>query len=242
MERQLRRWLPVLLVVLALSLAAVATTGPGVTGRALPPPPPNPELVEPAEDEEEEAPVLRLPEQPVEDQRQESRALAVLAIVYTVLMVLLVVGVLAYLAFHWLRELLTTAVHEQAVGEPATQPDGAAAAQEVRDALRAGLADIDAGGDARRAVIACWLRLERVAAAVGSARLASDTPADLVSRLLSRYQVSREALEQLAEAYRRARYAPAEVGDDLLRVARRALRDVDAELAPLADAAPGSRR
>ncbi len=240
MERQLRRWLPVLLVVLALSLAAVATTGPGVTGRTLPPPPPGPELVEPTGEEEE--PVLRPPDRAVDDDRQESRALAVLAVVYAVLMLLLVVSMLAYLAFHWLRGLLTEPVHEQAVGAPATQPGGAAAAQEVRDALQAGLADIDAGGDARRAVIACWLRLERVAAAVGTARLASDTPADLVSRLLSRYQVSREALEQLAEAYRRARYAPAEVGDDLLRVARRALRDVDAELAPLADAAPWSRR
>jgi hypothetical protein len=241
MERQLRRWLPVLLVVLALSLAAVATTGPGVTGRTLPPPPPNPELVEPTEDEEE-APVLRPPDGAVDDQRQESRVLAVLGVVYAVLMILLVVSVLAYLAFHWLRGLFTEPVHEQAVGAPATQPDGAAAAQEVRDAVRAGLADIDAGGDARRAVIACWLRLERVAAAAGTARLASDTPGDLVGRLLSRYQVSREALEQLAEAYRRARYAPAEVGDDLLRVARRALRDVDAELAPLADAAPWSER
>lgn len=240
MDRQLRRWLPVLVVVLALSLAAVAATGPGVTGRTLPPPPPDPAPVEAAE-EEEDAPVFGQPDGALDDERQESRVLAILAVAYTVLFVLATLTLLGYLVFLGLRRLFT-ALEERETGAPATQPDEATAAQEVREALRAGLADIDAGGDARRAIIACWLRLERAAAAAGTARMAADTPGDLVTRLLSRHRVSRRALEQLAGAYRRARYAPAEVGDDLLQVAGRALRDVDAELAPLADAAPWSQR
>lgn len=240
MDRQLRRWLPVLVVVLALSFAAVAATGPGLTGRELPPPLPNPELAEPPASETE-APIIR---QPVDgaDEQEEDRSLLVALWAYLIVLSVLAATVLAYLLYHGIRWLLTERVARREISPAASQPDDAAHVAEVRDALRAGLADIDAGGDARRAIIACWLRLERVAAAAGTARQVADTPGDLVKRLLSRHQVSREALEQLADAYRLARYAPAAVGDDLLGVARRALRDVDAALGEVAAAAVAAPR
>nr|BFE79756.1 hypothetical protein GCM10020093_023570 [Planobispora longispora] len=83
----------------------------------------------------------------------------------------------------------------------------------VREALRAGLADLDSAGDPRRAVIACWLRLEHAAARAGTPRALADTPADLVARLLAAHRVGEAALERLAAAYRRARYSPHEVDD-----------------------------
>ncbi|GIH81326.1 DUF4129 domain-containing protein [Planobispora longispora] len=101
----------------------------------------------------------------------------------------------------------------------------------VREALRAGLADLDSAGDPRRAVIACWLRLEHAAARAGTPRALADTPADLVARLLAAHRVGEAALERLAAAYRRARYSPHEVDDPLRETARRALAEVDAELA-----------
>jgi hypothetical protein len=151
-----------------------------------------------------------------------------LAVVATVVGVFLYVGV---------RYLLTERVaRRQILQQAASQPPGAQLdLEEVRDAVRAGLADMDAGGDPRRAVIACWLRLERLAAAAGTARLAADTPADLVARLLARHRVSEPALGRLADAYRLARYAPAEVAGELLATARQALEDIDVQLSMVAE-------
>jgi hypothetical protein len=228
MGRQLRRWLPSLVVVLALSLTALAAAGPGLTGRDLPPRPPVGERV----DSSPAAEVV-LPTDPGggTGEMPGSRSLAWAFWAYVVVFSALVAGILGYAVFHGARWLLTERVRRREIPGAASQPaDATAEASEVRDALQAGMADLDAGGDPRRAVISCWLRLERIAAAAGSARLVADTPADLVARLLSRHLVSRPALEQLADAYRLARYAPAQIGESLLAVARRALHDVDAAL------------
>lgn len=117
-------------------------------------------------------------------------------------------------------------------GPPEPQPvqERPASADEVRAALRAGLTGLDAGDDPRRAVIACWLRLEHAAAGAGTPRLAADTTADLVARLLAAHQVGGPALDRLAAAYSQARYAPHEVDESLRVTARRALAEVDAEL------------
>ncbi|MGV9539633.1 DUF4129 domain-containing protein, partial [Streptosporangium sandarakinum] len=77
---------------------------------------------------------------------------------------------------------------------------------------------------------ACWLRLEHAAAGAGTPRLASDTPAELVARLLAGHRVGEPALNRLAAAYRLARYAPHEVTGPLRAEARAALAEVDAEL------------
>ncbi|WP_203878107.1 DUF4129 domain-containing protein, partial [Planobispora takensis] len=129
---------------------------------------------------------------------------------------------------------------ERPAAPPGPEPEPEAPAEaappqetrrEVRRALHAGLAGLDTGDDPRRAVIACWLRLERAAAAAGTPRAAADTSADLVARLLAAHRVGEESLDRLAEAYRRARYGPQEVDDSLREQARRALARVDAELA-----------
>ncbi|HEY1178231.1 MAG TPA: DUF4129 domain-containing protein [Phytomonospora sp.] len=104
-------------------------------------------------------------------------------------------------------------------------------AEEVREVVQAGLADIDAGDDPRKAVIACWLRLEKAAATAGTARMVSDTPGDLVTRLLSAHRVNDRALQRLADSYRQARYAPDVVTEQVRADARQALVEIDAELA-----------
>jgi hypothetical protein len=241
MSPRLGRWLPVLVVVLALAFASLAAAGSGFTGRELPPPPRAEGVGQPPA--ATDGPLLPRPPGDGDVELAESRGLEVLYWIFVTAVGLMMALVLGYLLYLGLRRLFVERVRrDQISGQAASQPDTAAEAAEMRDALRAGLADIDAGGDARRAVIACWLRLERVAAAAGTARLAADTPADLVRRLLSRHLVSRAALEQLAEAYRMARYAPAEVGAELVGVARRALRDVDAALAEQARAGEEAAR
>lgn len=238
MNGQRQRWVPVLFVAALLSLASLATAGPGFLGESVPPTRLVDEL--PEEHREEPTPPPRSSRDgPDEETPFATRLLdvAFLIVVFVVGTVLVVLAVRA--AYQGVRRLLFERVQRQEIERRrATQPAGTEAeAEQVRGAVRAGLADLDAGGDPRRVVIACWLGLERAAAAAGTARLAADTPGDLVGRLLARHRVGRRSLEQLAEAYRRARYAPADISDELAGIARAALRDIAAELpAPVAGA------
>jgi hypothetical protein len=100
-------------------------------------------------------------------------------------------------------------------------------------ALDAGLLDLAADDrDPRRAVIACWVRLEQVAAAAGVPRQPADTPADLVLRLLYRADtpLSGPVLERFAVTYRLARYATRTVDERMRTQARSALRHLRQEL------------
>jgi hypothetical protein len=98
-------------------------------------------------------------------------------------------------------------------------------------ALDAGLIDLsDIDLDPRRAVIACWVRLEQVAAAAGTPRQPSDTPADLVTRLLSGHYVDAASLSGFAAIYREARYATHVVDEQMRGQARAALERLRAEL------------
>jgi hypothetical protein len=102
----------------------------------------------------------------------------------------------------------------------------------VRAAVDAGLSELDdADADPRRAVIACWVRLEDAAAAAGTTRSVGDTSTDLVSRLLAGHLVSASVLDALAEVYREARFATHPVDAATRDQARAALRLLRDELA-----------
>jgi hypothetical protein len=110
-----------------------------------------------------------------------------------------------------------------------TEPD---AADEVVAALDAGLLDLsDADSDPRRAVIACWVRLEQAAAAAGTPRRPGDTPTDLVSRLLAEQHVGADVLSGFAAVYREARYATHTVDERMRADARAALQSLRTDLA-----------
>jgi hypothetical protein len=114
--------------------------------------------------------------------------------------------------------------------EPAVKP--MVAADEVVAAVDAGLSDLsDTDVDPRRAVIACWLRLEEVAAAAGTPRHPADTPTDLVTRLLAAHMDADPAvLGAFADIYRRARYATHSVDEQMRGQARTALERVRSAL------------
>ncbi len=103
--------------------------------------------------------------------------------------------------------------------------------EQVIAAVEAGLSDLDdSDTDPRRAVIACWVRLEHAAAAAGTPRHVGDTPTELVIRLLAGHAVSAAVLYPLAEVYRLARYAKHTVDNTMRDQARAALQQVRAEL------------
>jgi hypothetical protein len=98
-------------------------------------------------------------------------------------------------------------------------------------ALDAGLDRLgDRDTDPRRAVIACWVRLEDAAAAAGTPRHPGDTPTDLVARLLAAHRVSRPVLDEFAAVYREARYATHVVDERMRAAAVRSLSHLRAEL------------
>jgi hypothetical protein len=124
--------------------------------------------------------------------------------------------------------------------EPAP-PVAASRRSEVIAAVDAGLFDLDDNDtDPRRAVIACWVRLEVAAAAAGTPRQPGDAPADLVLWLLAAHQVSAGVLLPLADVYRLARYATHTVDSGMRDTARAALRQLRAELA--AEPAMGTQK
>jgi hypothetical protein len=145
-----------------------------------------------------------------------------------VLCLLAVVGVVVLVFWLLLRSGLRT--KERKLTEaPAADPK--VAREHVIAAVDAGLTELDdADADPRRAVIACWVRLEQAAAAAGTPRAPGDTPTDLVTRLLAEQQVSAIVLYPLAEVYRLARYATHTVDATMRDQARGALGQLRAEL------------
>jgi hypothetical protein len=99
-------------------------------------------------------------------------------------------------------------------GKRAAERPQASTQDDLVAAVDAGLEELsDTDRDPRRAVIACWVRLEDAAAAAGTPRHAGDSPADLVGRLLAEQRVDARLLAALAAVYREARYATHTVDD-----------------------------
>lgn len=104
-------------------------------------------------------------------------------------------------------------------------------AEDLVAALDAGLQELsDTDRDPRRAVIACWVRLEQAAAAAGTPRHAGDSPTDLVARLLAEQRLDARVLTPFAGVYRQARYATHTVDDQMRLQARTALQRLRSDL------------
>jgi hypothetical protein len=222
----LRRWWPLAAVALLLALAALSTAQSSLRidrlEQAEEAPPPDvivPEYVEPTQPPLELAPAepFTVPGWLING----AIGLAALA-----LLALLVV-----LARRLLRDLARRRSAKMPTGTG--QASAAQTAQAVVDALDAGLVDLsDSDTDPRRAVIACWVRLEQAAAAAGMPRRVGDTPTDLVTRLLrdGTGVVSAEVLAAFAQVYREARYATRSVDEQMRAQARSALQRLRTEL------------
>jgi len=78
------------------------------------------------------------------------------------------------------------------------------------DAARAALAT----GEPRNAIVACWLQLERDAAAGGLARAQSETSAEYAERVVALSSVDAAPIGELAALYREARFSRHDLTDD----------------------------
>jgi hypothetical protein len=221
----LRRWWPLAAVVVLLALAAVAAahSSPQI-GRVDEPSNsgPAPRL---EEREVDEGPTPQPGDVVGSDPTEVPSWLGTAAVVIGCVVLAVLLGVMVW-------TLAREVTRRRARGKmPPRQVHRTASAEEVVAALDAGLIDLsDADLDPRRAVIACWLRLEQAAAAAGTPRQATDTPTDLVARLLGEHHVSADVLASFADVYREARYATHTVDERMREQARAALQRLRAEL------------
>lgn len=227
-DRTISRWLPVLGVVAVLAVGAIAASmsSPEITN-----------LPVPAPKTDDPTPSLRPdsggPPAPAPDGGAAGSVLpSWIMYAAAALCGLLVVVLIGTLVWYLLRNRAPKQKPRLFVEPEPPKPMTAAAGEEVIAAVDAGLVELgDTDADPRRAVIACWVRLERAAAAAGTPRLVGDSPTELVTRLLSAHRVSRPTLEGLAEVYREARYATHPVDERSRLDAIAALRQLRAELA-----------
>jgi hypothetical protein len=116
-------------------------------------------------------------------------------------------------------------------GVVAHRRDQGRTAEDLVAALDAGIEELsDTDRDPRRAVIACWVRLEQAAAVAGTPRHPGDSPTDLVGRLLREQRVDGQVLAALLDVYREARYATHTVDNQMRQQARSALERLRADL------------
>ncbi|MGI5212161.1 DUF4129 domain-containing protein [Plantactinospora sp. CA-290183] len=231
----LRNWWPPVAVVGLLGLAALASANSSLgVGRVEPP--------------ADIVPTLQQPAAPAGVEATQSAPPAAagphlpdwIALLGAALCGAVVLGVVVILLWTLVRDVLrrrpTLTRRRRGPARPAGQ-----ATEEVVAALDAGLVDLsDTDGDPRRAVIACWVRLEQAADAAGVERLPGDTPTDLVTRLLRGGRpVSADVLSAFAEVYREARYATHTVDERMRAQAVSALRRLRAELTAEVSEVPG---
>ncbi|MFI7598625.1 DUF4129 domain-containing protein [Actinoplanes sp. NPDC049681] len=223
----LRRWWPLAAVLALLFLASLAATrsapqlerfnpdaGAEAATTAAPLLPPSPE------------PIRSATPEPVEAARglPDWVGTAAAIVIGIALVAVLVLVVWAVLREQGRRRARRT-------GRRVAPRTEARTAEDLVAALDAGLQELsDTDRDPRRAVIACWVRLEQAAAAAGTPRHAGDSPTDLVARLLAEQRVEAAVLTPFADVYRQARYATHTVDDQMRRQAVSALERLRADL------------
>ncbi|WP_432831693.1 DUF4129 domain-containing protein [Dactylosporangium sp. CA-092794] len=237
MDRTISRWLPVLGVVAVLGVGTIAASmsSPEIINL----PVAAPDLDDPTPGP---AATIAAPPQPVPGDYSSGYALPDWVLLAAMgVCGLIVVVLVGSLVWYLLRNRAPKQPARLFVEPEAARPMAVpAAGDEVIAAVEAGLVELgDSDADPRRAVIACWVRLERAAAAAGTPRLIGDSPTELVTRLLSAHRVSRPTLEGFADVYREARYATHPVTERSRQDAIAALRQLRAELSGVAPSPAG---
>jgi hypothetical protein len=115
-------------------------------------------------------------------------------------------------------------------------------AEELREAVESGRAALAEIGDARAAIIACYVAMERSLADRGTSRTAADTPDELLARAVGAGTVRGPAASRLTALFYEARFSTHPVAAAQRAAASAALDELAEELAaagqPEAPAAP----
>jgi hypothetical protein len=103
--------------------------------------------------------------------------------------------------------------------------------EELREAVESGRAALAEISDARAAIIACYLAMERSLADRGTSRTAADTPDELLARAVGAGTVRGPAASRLTALFYEARFSTHPVADGQRAAAGAALDELARELA-----------
>jgi len=112
--------------------------------------------------------------------------------------------------------------------------------EKLREAVESGRAALRELGDARAAIIACYLAMERSLASAGAARDIAETPDELLSRAAGAGLVRGDAAGRLTVLFYEARFSSHPLPASSKTEAQQALSELAASLAAPAAAAPGA--
>ncbi|MFN2490405.1 MAG: DUF4129 domain-containing protein [Actinomycetota bacterium] len=96
--------------------------------------------------------------------------------------------------------------------------------------IDAGMDDLSTIEDPRAAVIAAYARMETLLARAGIARRPSDTPIELLARVLRAHRAAESSITRLTELFERARFSSHEIDEPMRRSAVAALGDIRDEI------------
>lgn len=117
---------------------------------------------------------------------------------------------------------------KEATGDGVVLPDGVE--EEVATSLGQAIAALRSGVAVDEAVVACWRRLETIAADSGIQRLPTQTAQEFTVAILGHAMVEESALTDLASLYRRAMFSTHQMGEPDRERAVEALESVAASL------------
>jgi heme exporter protein D len=100
----------------------------------------------------------------------------------------------------------------------------------LEDVIEDTLDDLRAEADPRRAVIACYARLERALAAAGFPRRRAETQVEHLTRILGALDIRTASVRRLNELFLRAKFSPHEIDAAMKEDAIEALVDIRDEL------------
>jgi LPXTG-motif cell wall-anchored protein len=122
------------------------------------------------------------------------------------------------------------------------EPEDDAVPDSLALAIDEALDDLRAEQDPRKAVIACYARMEAALAHAGFARVPSEAPLEYMGRALGRLHVRQEAIELLTRSFEWAKFSHHPVGEpmrgDAIEALARIRRDLRPRAAPSATARP----
>jgi hypothetical protein len=110
--------------------------------------------------------------------------------------------------------------------------------EKLRAAVESGRAALRELGDARAAIIACYLAMERSLASAGAARDVAETPDELLSRAAAAGIVRGDAARRLTVLFYEARFSSHPLSSSSKTAAQQALSELAASLAAPAATAP----
>jgi len=147
------------------------------------------------------------------------------AILYGLLIVALLAGVV--LSIWWSRRFRL----------PARARDGGFVAEDpedLREAVESGRSALRTVDDARAAIIACYVAMEKSLAERGAARAVADTPDELLARATTSGLVHGTAAARLTALFYEARFSSHPLGRGQRDAAEQALDELAAALKPVA--------